>query len=115
MKNPARTEFLTGILSTAAEGGINYWAGVGAYKWDGPATLRRIELVELEEDPNDPKHQHTVTLDTIERGLGLLRQVAPAKKDLFLADQTDGQCGDFDAADADAIVQVALFGELVYG
>ena len=115
MTSEARTEFLTGILCTAAEGGINYWAGVGTYKWDGPAGLRQIQLVEREEDPKDPKGQHTVTLKTIEKGLGLIRAVAPNRQDLFLADQTDGEDGDFDAADADAIVQIALFGELVYG
>jgi hypothetical protein len=35
-RSPERADFLTTVITTAAEGGINYWAAVGGYRWYHP-------------------------------------------------------------------------------
>lgn len=119
-----RKEFLTDLLTTAVEGGINYWAGVIRYKWDtdtGTALGEAfVDLYETEEaydkKPEDIEVFH-VTIDTIAHGIGILREKHAhyPPKAFWEADRTNGEDGDYDAGDADAILQAGLFGEVVYG
>lgn len=117
-KSYARIQFLSDILSTAIEQGIGDWAG--------------IDTIETVKDSNDIlgwRYEHAIIwefedtdstfkidMNTIVKGLGILRK-RNAERDsaLLLANRTNGYDGDFDALDANKIVQFGLFGELVYG
>ena len=117
-----RTEFLSDLLVTAIEGGINYWAGIDFRDDVDPVTgtlngkpLTCARIVDTEEQTI-----FTVDLDTIETGItractamtnGTLRDDAQ----LRTANRTNGDEGDFDALSADLAVQLGLFDNVVYG
>jgi hypothetical protein len=114
-----RKQFLTDVLTTAVEGGINYWADVHEYKHDVPLG-DAYAVVQDSDDDTEPKHR--VTIDTIAKGIA---SQIKANKDrpkgaywwsFVLANRTNGDDGDFDASIADAILQAGIFdGEVVYG
>jgi hypothetical protein len=124
-------QILFDVFTTALEGGINYWAGVVEYniwlKDDAGTTslphnedLKGFFAIIIDNEDEDEK------LIAIDRELVFEGLVACATKDvkhlgshaqkvarlLLLSDNEDV---DFDASDADQIVQVGLFGEVVYG
>ncbi|MDH6284624.1 hypothetical protein [Prescottella agglutinans] len=136
-RSEQRTEFLTDILTTAIEGGVSYWARALAYQHtEAPrAVLVRTEDLVFDDNrfawvPGDGAEQLIVDLDVVARGLNriasagadeikylpeshrLLVTAANRENDMMPA---DARYGDIDAGVADTIVQVALFGEVVYG
>ena len=116
-----RTDFLANVLVTAIESGIGYWAEVKDYKWsengdhnmvDARAKVRGDSKSGAERD-----FWHDVTLDTIEEGIAVLKQMdwnRSHKAFLLLADN-ENEAGDIDSEIADCIVQAALYGVLKYG
>lgn len=111
-----RALFLQDVLITAVEGGTGYWASVSDYHWDDDAPdTARATLHDMEEDDRE----HRVTIDTIASGV---RRIVHGEVQLNLTLRTaitygslHNDAGDIDADCADAIVQAALFGEVVYG
>jgi hypothetical protein len=107
------------ILVTGVEGGINYWCDVLAYKWECQPSETFAKLDEHDEEDG----QHTITSDTLARAA----EVMLAKPDVFfpsaygnarelaLAILTDAGDLDYDAGDADCMIQIGLFGTVVYG
>lgn len=112
------------IFTTALEGGIQYWATVHEYKWSqgDPAMdedcygFRAV----ISEDEEEGK-THTINRDVMLKGYELALDPAaantvwsvsepPAKDDLDAIEDYD-----FDAGDADSILQLGLFGKVVYG
>ena len=135
---PTRSEFLHSVFVTALEGGINYWATVEAYHWrkpDAPAdadvdTASDYEnfyatVYDHEADDGDPSHKSLLRIDAalIELGLARIRSADPGIhlhrdyiRNIFYADAYyDRDDWDLDALEADAIIQVGLFGDVIYG
>ena len=121
-----RVEFLTDVLITAVEGGINYWALVADYVPEGEPEKRGVTLWETEDDPEGNGEGVRVTLDTIASGIAKIRANKEGKFDFahahnsywvqfWVANRTNGDDGDYDAGIADCILQAGLFGEVVYG
>ena len=121
MRSTARTTFLADLLGTALEGGINYWAAIDrtehaaapedvlGWRYDSARILDR-------EDGSDFGTMHTIDLDTVAHGLTLMAANDNPRFDaLRLANRTDGARGDFDAGDADAVVQLGLYEHIIYG
>lgn len=113
-RNDERKQFLTDVLTTAVEGGINYWASVDEYEWDVPLGEAYVVVRDMEDDTT-----HRVDLDVIAKGIGI--EVA-GKWDpgsyfaqFVIANRTNGKDGDFDASVADVILQAGIFGKVVYG
>ena len=113
-----RIEFLTDILITAVEGGVNHWAQVSYYSPDGPPEKRGAFL------SVDDGDTHWLGLDQIEKGVQRIvkdRSLPHLAKPVMIASICNDVCPDepgaqdIDAGFADAIVQYALFRELVYG
>ena len=114
------------IFTTAIEGGVNYWASVLSYKWTLPNSEQdlvgfRAVVIDQEEDGAEPQ---TIDRAVIVRGV---REMSAMK---FNPGSQAARCSknctalsfgrnlddlDFDADDADMIVQAGLFGEVVYG
>lgn len=88
-------------LTTAVEGGINYWAEVEMYAWtDDQVNVTLVDLIEK------GRYVITSTLPEWKRAiLGVAEQFGRGR-DLL---------EDYDAADADAVVQMYLFDEVRYG
>lgn len=139
-RSVARKEFLHNIFSCALEGGIGYWSACEKYHWQGDHFdgILNIDLdgfyaVIVPEDPDgwgvyerDDFRALRVDIDVVAKGLRLFREgVAAGKysypgggeyfKELVKADRSNGADGDYDAIGADAVVQLGLFGEIVYG
>src|SRR5437868_11089154 len=124
-RTPEREEFLADILTTAIEGGINDWAAVNEYKWEGLAHRDYFAVIVDAEDDDFPATK--ITIDTIAKGIGVIKSWKKEKgfepnyfgdggsywRQFLLADRTNGDDGDYDAIVADWIVQAGLFGEIV--
>jgi hypothetical protein len=127
-RSDERNQFLTDVLTTAVEGGINYWAAVSGYQWDVPLGQAHVDVWETEETDDDygthwpdTYFPHRVTVDTIAKGIGILvaerKGHSPASywHQFVLANRTNGEEGDYDAGIADDILQAGIFGKVVYG
>lgn len=105
---------LKDCLVTAVEGGIDYWSYVKAYDPDKV----RVTITEIEAsrpEPADPLEM-TLSHQDLLRGLEILARQRPEGE----FPGGPGHLRDFltdtgDATTADVIVQLTMFGELVYG
>lgn len=107
------------LLVTAFEGGITYWCrNIKVNKWpegaryasDVPSRGGVLTIAIDEVDDLGDVVEYQLTLDDVIRGIKMFcesRMLHP--ETLF------GDFGDYDAIDADCIVQFAVFGEIVYG
>ena len=126
-----RDEFYLDLFTTAIEGGINYWAYTDKYHWMiGPTAVdveepsrpdyRGFYADITEEDPDDGDGKHRIDRQVITAGYGLATTTyrdrifwsSGEPPPLVVTDDTDW---DFDAGDADVIVQLGLFGKVIYG
>jgi hypothetical protein len=116
-----RVEFLTLIVHTAAEGGLGPWAQVVGYPAVPPAPEDTAAAeTSLCVDAVDGA-TYVITLDDVDRALDAIDaggvpgwdDRSDARMLVRDADTTD-DATDIDAELADAIVQVAVFGEAVY-
>ena len=111
---PVEDQFLADILSTAVEGGINYWAQVVVYKWTEGPEHTKAEILEV-----DSSNAHfTIGLDVIAEGiqrvLGNDHSVSKETVGYVLAGVREQDAGEIDSIAADVIVQFGLFDELRY-
>lgn len=124
MKDERKT-FLLDVFTTAIEGGISEWARVTEYHWlnketdegDVDGFYAKIEDAENQKDPDFPPS--IIDRKVIQHGLSLIRsddvQISSRIRDEILSDDRDNEVGAMDANGADAVVQIGLFGEIVYG
>lgn len=127
-RTPERIAFLRDIFTTAIEGGINGWATVESYHiWVDPSAASS-ELV-AREDPTaeiktyDEEKTYDVDIDLIARGINMVvdgtveyfnNGYNETSKRIALLNRTNGADGDYDAIDADCILQLGIWGEIVY-
>ena len=112
-----RTSFLRDVLTIALEGGIDYWA-VGRRADRNPdLTYNSIEL----RDSEDPEAEwKKVDGDSLKAAVlriitdDDLKVAAHIKGEIAHAWATN-DAGMIDATTSDVIVQIACFGEIVYG
>lgn len=119
-----RDEYLLDIFTTALEGGIGYWSLCTKYHWsnDGEPDHEGFyaKIIENNDDANpDGGDPHTIDRDTIAYGLELGATTwrdrlswSTGPPPFIIGRDTDW---DFDAGDADMIVQLGLFEDVVYG
>lgn len=116
-RSPEREQFLNDLLATAVEGGINYWAWIIAAEQthDQRGRVTGYKSVTIREKEYGDQ-TYTITIDTMATGINrLLKRLSySVAADLHLANRTNGDDGDFDALDADQIVQHAIFNKSVY-
>lgn len=116
-RSPERTKFLSDLLATALEGGVNYWAKVEATaRVDDPAEIIGWRYTGATLTEYDGGDTHKVTLDTIAHGINaysakFVRRDHP----LVVANRTNGADGDYDALDADQALQYGLWDKAIYG
>ena len=103
-------EDISNVITTAVEGGIGYWSKVENYKPindDGSFAI----LTELRLHPEVPGDfdPHTITTNNILDGIRQFCELRNCTPDNLFGDD-----GDYDAGDADLIIQFAMFGEIIY-
>ena len=146
----ARREFLSDILTTAAEGGVNYWGHVNAYNWadtrvgEDPAESvmdiwvdeesveegglpTPVEYKEGQFSAYDPEERfgiYHVDIEVVSKGINLIvggkttihpSRLVDYKRANKLIEGYYNSDGWLDSEAADIIVQVGLFGEIVFG
>jgi hypothetical protein len=118
-----RQKMYSDIIITAVEGGSDYWAFFTKYKWQDADGCEVAATVTIH--PEDEAEVYALdirkigsALSRMANGGGFGRREAPewwVKKWRKAYRECANGSWDFDANDADAIVQVAIFGEVVYG
>ena len=121
-----REQFLSDVLTTAVEGGINYWAAVSKYHFtdvngnDVPATVTVHEM----DDELGGYKEPGVPITTKEIGRAISRIMDTKDEIKYLGNHQRGEiftasmdndAGDIDADLADTVMQIAVLGEVVYG
>lgn len=117
-KMDPRTQMFSDVIITAVEGGTGYWAQASAYKWSGDDTYPAS--VELTDDIDANRDTHPVDIVTVANAMYRIVYDPTVKLSASIREAVTTALflpthADLDAADADAVVQVALFGEVVYG
>lgn len=110
-------DFLSCVLITASEGGINYWADVLKVEDEGEDRMAIFLAMRANED-EEPRFK--VDHETVVRGIqrlldGSVRVDSQIRGYLSRAVAERDDAGDVDAYVADCIVQAGIFNELVYG
>lgn len=113
----SREQFLDDVVTTALEGGIGYWSVCSAYEWDGVPARAQIQEMDYDGEPDGPLME--VDRALIRKGI---KEILAGESNVNATTVAYVQeankyndAGDVDADVADAIVQVGLFGNLVYG
>jgi hypothetical protein len=130
-----RQRFLADVLVTAVEGGINSWATVIEYHPE-PASEARAVVVDTEtyaermEETYKPdgtppdaawfsEHGHEVGVEDLDIAIERVRsyeaQIGLGLKASIDYGSSRGDAGEIDADAADALFQIAAFGEITYG
>lgn len=135
-RSPERESFLADIIVTAVEGGINYWASVTDYRWYDPSLdggnaepapngggNAVVTVYDMEDDEDEGV---TVDLNSMAHAVnqistrddikylssGVRKIVQSASRQNSIAPD-EGY--DIDAHVADQVLQVAAYGEVVFG
>ena len=116
-----RKDFLAYVLVTAVEGGVNYWADIRNYKNSYTTNMSSIlsASAEIKTDEPDDNDWKLLTIDVIENGIQNIQTGEIVLNPSILGSISYGNAtndaGSIDSDAADCIVQVALFGKIVYG
>ena len=110
-------QLLKDVLTTAVEGGITYWV-IEARKCKRDTDLNVLSI-EVTPDEADEAEWKLIDLDTIFLGIQRILQpefkINERTRENIRRGISNPEDADFDADDADCIVQAGLFGEIVYG
>lgn len=112
-------QLIRDIIITACEGGIGYWSQLESY--DGPAIDEGAGLPLRLREMDDYGYGEWKTLDVpqVVEGLRKMIQERPNSKvtHRFIEAIANYDSGDYDydAGDADEVIQYAVLGDLVYG
>jgi len=135
-RSPERIEFLNDLLETAMS-----HAGYGFFHVVRSDDTDKTNPTVVIEDKDDESETHTVTFDTLTKGLGVIRAAvlqevtdhdgthsvyhnkktgqrlymsASMRDNILRANRTNGYEGDLDVLDALAVLECGLFGAVVY-
>jgi len=118
MATDSKIEFYKDILVTAAAGGVSYWATV--WRDDTDLDAGRLVIFDREDEEST---RYEVTVEDIARGVELvlhdvnrkLRYIPESHRRWIAEGDADDDAGMIDADGADIIVQLAVFGRVIYG
>lgn len=130
-----RVQFLHDVMITALEGGVGYWSVADHIErhpddrlWYQSFVLYcsdgGIDPVECGHDESDGVCAgHRVTPDLVVRGLSKAVTAGPNedigwhynRRSHVIVANRENEGGDIDADDADCIVQLGIFGRVIYG
>lgn len=120
-----RKDFLAGIITTAIEGGINYWSKVHKYEWGDkvgnyqfPINYAYAKIQDFGDD--EPGKVYEITMSKVSKALKLFRDGkidlrSDILQEILLSDTTNGEEGTIDVECADCIIQVICFNDVIYG
>lgn len=106
-----KKELLNDLLAGAIEGGSNYWAKFTGFTY---STTNDISRVRVDEWDKSGAKQILTHVDTFAIGEGLRRL---SEAEFATAGDHLGNAlgGNWDAETADVVLQMAVFGDVIYG
>lgn len=110
---------LLDLLVTAVEGGSNYWASIKSVERDADGNYLKVKVTELEKSRDDVNRVNRyVVPEDLAQGLQRLAERIDSNHPQHF--ETAGThfadaLGDHDALTADVVLQMAVFGEIIYG
>lgn len=111
-------EFLNDVMTTALEGGINYWASITETKTEnveGDTVYLSATVVDAEDEDAE---EHTVTLEKLVEAIQKIVQpefdLRQDIKKSIISGVLKQDAGYIDAEGADVIFQVAAMGSIVF-
>lgn len=135
VRTAERLQFLHDVMITAISGGVSYWSvadDIVRHENDDLFYVSYVlycsdggkEPIECGNDVDEVCKGHTVDPELVARGLGLGTKPEAAsgeigwaysqRKHVILANR-ESDAGEIDSVDADCIVQLGIFGKVVYG
>lgn len=117
---PVSAEFIHDVFVTACEGGI-CWAYIDQYHWsDGNRNPDLYGFFAVIRDAEEHRAKFRVDASVIAAGLQRIaadpvEYLGEKQRANIIQAAMAGDAGEIDADDADTIVQVGLFGRLIYG
>ena len=113
-----RVEFLTDVFTCIVEDfGYNSWRQIERYDID--TSTATIVVCDEYEQFSDDSEVFNINLETVVDGLGKIgsrdMKINGSMAQLINEANANNDAGQLDVFDADAILQVAIFDELVYG
>jgi len=126
-RSTIRKTFLFDVFVCALEGGIGYWGRASVYRWAKSGVDTRIASVEeaqdldgfhavVREDSEDEDLR--IDIDVIATGVNAIIKGEHVRDDIktyVKEGSRDNDAGMIDSDAADCIVQLGLFGKVVYG
>lgn len=115
-----RAQFLSDLLVTAIEHAGYGFPGIVEYEPEPDGDPRKSYAVIYDRyEEETPRQTWRVDIDTMAKGLGIVRKMSRATHaewvaDLHDADRTNGDEGDVDVVGALLVLECALFGKGVY-
>jgi hypothetical protein len=116
---PEQKQFLHDVMTDAYESGIGYWAAARNRKRDSDLNYLEYEVAEAGDYDEVNRTWHRITPEVIDAAIQkILSGKVQIRRDI--AAQFVGYPGnidncDYDAEGADCAVQIAAFGEIVFG
>lgn len=117
---PVSAEFVHDVFVTAVEGGI-FWAYIDQYHWsDGDRNPDLFGFFAVITDAEDATAKFRVDASVIAAGLrriaaGPVEHLGEGLRANIVKATIAGDAGEIDADDADTVVQIGLFGKVIYG
>ncbi len=126
MKSQERKQFLFEVFITALEGSIGYWACASKYKWIKEGSTDHEEdldnfhaIVSDAEDEEAFPDNSIINQATIVTGINKIIkgevQINETMRKRITEASKENDAGIIDGDDADAIAQVGLLGEIMFG
>lgn len=116
LKIPIKRQLLRDLLSTAVESGTSYWAQVSKLKRTPDLEYLSVRFHEVEASEGEKRKVMTIKAEDLVIGLQRLsQQIGNPKFSAAGQHLADALSENGDAITADVVVQMTMFGELVYG
>ena len=109
---PVPVQVLRDLLVTAAEGGSNYWARISVPPDQTGADYTAIRVREHSAHSDKPPVNRIVRAEDLIEGL---RKLTTATFPAASKHLTDAITENSDATTADVVLQMAVFGDVIYG
>ena len=105
-------DFLADVLCTGVEGGINYWALIRNISRNESLGIVSCSVKDFEDDDGEFVE---ISTDTIAKGIELYLSNSDNFTKRLYQELLCGNAADYDIEDADLIIQLGLFGNIIYG
>jgi len=105
----SNTQLINDLFTTACEGGINYWCNLNNYDYKNTTSDYTIDS---SDSPSDIPKQGTISNETIIKGIKALQEMNSSFSRGALNDIVNE---DFDAETGDVVLQLGLFGKIIFG